>query len=76
MLNNNQEGQILLTDKEVAHRIGISVSWMRQQRFKMRRGQPHNFDVKPRMIGTSPRYLSREVDEWIELLPVGTAYDD
>lgn len=56
------------TDKDVARLLKMSSSWVRVQRHKRRRNQPHVLDLEPRMIGSCPRYVRAEVEELIELL--------
>lgn len=56
------------TDREVAHRLNMSASWVRGQRFKRRRGLPHELDLEPRYIGSCPRYVRDEVEAFVALL--------
>ena len=53
------------TDKDIACRLNLSPQWVRGQRHKRRRGEPHIFTLNPRYIGTSPRYLADEVEAFI-----------
>ena len=56
----------LICDKEVSRLIGLSPSWVRVQRMKLRRNEDHLFTVAPVMIGSSPRYRYKDVMAWIE----------
>lgn len=63
-----QSKQTLLNDKEISQRLSMSLSWVRQQRWKRRQGQDHVFGVDPVMLGASPRYRQSEVTQWMESL--------
>lgn len=52
-------------DKDIARRLNLSPSWVRGQRHKRRKGQPHVFNIDPRYIGSSPRYVADEVEDFI-----------
>ena len=51
-------------DNDIARRLRLSTSWVRVQRHKRAHGLPHIFDVDPRYIGTSPRYVAEEVEAY------------
>ena len=55
----------LLCDKEIAHLLSMSPSWVRVERFKRRHGQPHCLNIDPVMIGRSPRYKAHDVHSWM-----------
>ncbi len=61
----------LLCDKEVAKIVGMSHQWVRAQRHKRRKGQPHSFTVRPVMVGNSPRYRLGDIYSWMANLPQG-----
>lgn len=52
---------VFLSDLEIAEIFKLSRSWVRQQRLKRRRGQPHVLTIDPIMIGGVPRYLEAQV---------------
>lgn len=54
------------SDKEVARILSMSPAWVRGQRHKRRNGQPCILDLKPRYIGTSPRYVRAEVHAFVD----------
>lgn len=56
------------SDKDVARILSMSPAWVRGQRHKRRHGLPHILDLQPRYIGSSPRYVVREVEAFIEAL--------
>jgi hypothetical protein len=49
-------------DRDIAQRLKFSTSWVRVQRHRRARGLPHIFNVEPRYIGASPRYVAEEVE--------------
>lgn len=53
------------SDKDVARRLNMSPSWVRGQRHKRSRGQPHILDLEPRYIGSCARYVRDEVETLI-----------
>lgn len=53
------------TDKDIARRLNLSPSWVRGQRHKRRRGEPHILNIEPRYIGSCPRYVAEEVEAFI-----------
>jgi len=53
------------SDKDVARRLNMSPSWVRQQRFKRARKLPNDFDLEPRHIGSGVRYVAAEVEAHI-----------
>lgn len=55
----------LYTDKDVAELLGMSDSWVRVQRHKLKAGQDCIFNLKPRHIGRSVRYVRKEVDDFV-----------
>jgi hypothetical protein len=56
------------TDKDVARRLNLSPSWVRGQRHKRTKEQPHIFNLEPRRIGRSVRYAVAEVEAFIEAI--------
>jgi hypothetical protein len=56
------------SDKDVARRMSMSPSWVRQQRFKRSRGWPNDFDLEPVRIGSGVRYVAAEVEALIEAI--------
>lgn len=56
------------TDKDVARLLSMSPSWVRVQRLKRRRKEPHILDLDPRMIGSCPRYVRAEVEGLVSRL--------
>lgn len=54
------------SDKDIARILNMSPAWVRGQRHKRRNGQPCTFDLQPRYIGSSPRYVREEVQAFIE----------
>lgn len=60
------------SDKDVARILNMSPSWVRGQRFKRRRNEPHVLELDARMIGSCPRYVRTEVEALVEKL-VGCA---
>lgn len=56
----------LLTDRQVASLLNLSVSWMRKQRHLRKAGKPHVFTVDAVFIGDVPRYRSSEIKEWLD----------
>lgn len=52
-------------DKDIARRLSLSPSWVRGQRYKRKNGLPHEFNIDPRYIGSSPRYVVSEVEAFI-----------
>jgi hypothetical protein len=59
------------SDKDVARRLNMSPSWVRQQRFRKLRGQPNSFDLVPRHIGSGIRYVVAEVEAFIASIEQG-----
>lgn len=55
-------------DKEVARLLGMSVSWVRVQRFNRRHGKPHVLDLDPVQLGSSPRYERTAIEQFIAKL--------
>lgn len=53
------------TDKDVALKLRLSRSWVRVQRHLRRKGEPHTLDVDARYVGSSPRYVKAEIDEFV-----------
>lgn len=55
-------------DKDVARRLNLSPSWVRGQRHKRRHNQPHVLEIDPCYIGTCPRYVRDDVENFIQTL--------
>ena len=59
----------LVGDDEVANRLSMSRSWVRRQRSKRRKRQPHVLAIDPIKIGErSVRYLEAELDALVDQL--------
>lgn len=56
---------VLLTDKDIARLLKMSPEWVRQERFKRAKGQPHFLKLDARHIGRSVRYVRKEVDDFV-----------
>ncbi|MAF98248.1 MAG: hypothetical protein CMH26_06400 [Micavibrio sp.] len=69
--SDTHDASILLCDKEVARLLGMSAQWVRAQRHKRRKGLEHNFTIDPVMIGSSPRYRRKDINDWLGNLPTG-----
>lgn len=59
------------SDKDVARRLSMSPSWVRQQRFKRSRGLVSDFDLEPHRIGGGVRYVVAEVEAYIAAIVLG-----
>ena len=46
----------LITDADVARLMGMSVSWVRSQRDKRKKGLEHALRIDPVYLGNRPRY--------------------
>ena len=55
-------GNQLISDGEIAEHLSMSKSWVRQQRWLRRKGEPHFLKLDPVMIGTSPRYRADDLN--------------
>lgn len=55
----------LITDFEIARLLGVSRSWVRKERMNRRRGLDHALTIDPVMVGTCPRYVASEVNDWM-----------
>lgn len=53
------------TDKDVARKLNLSPSWVRGQRHKRQHGLPHILDVDARYIGSCPRYVRGEIEDFV-----------
>ena len=62
----------LIGDTEVAAYLGVSRSWVRQQRFSRKHANPHSFEVDAVYIGSMPRYRLSTVKAWAEGLRPST----
>jgi len=60
----------LLNDQAIAKAASMSPSWVRVQRHLRKRGKPHTLTIDPVMIGSSPRYRTKDVEAWIASLEV------
>ena len=66
---DRKQADRLVGDDEVAKRLSMSRSWVRQQRSKRREGQPHVLAIDPIKIGErSVRYLEAELDALVDHL--------
>jgi hypothetical protein len=62
---SNEESLVpLITDKEIADLVGLSESWVRQQRSNRRRGKQHVLTVDPLLVNDSPRYKRADIEVW------------
>jgi len=59
------------TDKDIARRLNLSPSWVRGQRLKRSKGEPHVLDLEPRHIGSCVRYVVAEAEAFIAALEHG-----
>jgi len=59
---------ILLSDADIASKLSMSPSWVRNERFKRRHGQHHTLTIDPINIGAAVRYRSADVNQWLESL--------
>ena len=59
------------SDKDVARRLSMSPSWVRQQRFKRSRGLANDFDLEPCRIGGGVRYVVAEVEAYVAAIVLG-----
>lgn len=59
------------TDKELARRLNISPSWIRGQRLKRSKGEPHILELEPRYIGSCVRYDVGEAEAFIANIKQG-----
>ncbi len=64
--DNYEYERRLISDEGVARMVGMSRSWVRQQRYRRRHGLEHSFDLEPVGVGSCPRYPLDEVHGWIE----------
>lgn len=55
-------------DKDIARLLRMSPSWVRGQRHKRQKGLPCILDIQPRYIGSSPRYLRADVEQFLSSL--------
>jgi hypothetical protein len=55
-----------LTDRDVAHYLNLSTSWVRGQRYRRRHGLPHVLSVDAINIGGSVRYLLNEIEAFAD----------
>lgn len=62
---------VFYTDKDIARRLNLSPSWVRVQRHKRKKGQPHILNLDPRYIGSCPRYVADEVEAFISAIVEG-----
>jgi len=53
------------TDKDIARRLTFSQSWVRGQRAKRNKGEPHFLDLEPHRFGSSVRYDVAEAEAFI-----------
>ena len=67
----NSQASALLSDADIAHRIGVSKSCIRGQRFKRRHNESHWFVVDPVYVGKCPRYREYDVEAWLTSLSTG-----
>ena len=55
----------LVKDREVAEMTSMSQSWVRQERFRRRKGLHHVLNIDPVMIGNSPRYRIEDLEAFL-----------
>ena len=61
----------LMSDKEIAKALSVSIGWVRKERHNRRHGTPHTLTVDPVMIGASPRYRLSDFQAWLNGLDGG-----
>gem|GEM_PF-6464914 len=62
----NDNIQIYYNDTDIAAMLGMSLSWVRGQRFKRKKGEDHWFKLDPIMVASKPKYLRETVDQFID----------
>ena len=65
-INLNNDGVQYLSDKDIAGMLSVSPSWVRKQRHLRNKGEDHSLTVDPIYIGSSPRYLDTQIQEWLK----------
>ncbi len=63
--NNELQNIELVDDKALAGMLNMSVSWVRQERSKRLKKLPHNLNIDPIYVASSPRYRFSDVENWI-----------
>ena len=63
---DNEVQTRLMSDKDIAAHLSMSQSWVRQQRWRRKKGEPHFLTIDPIMIGTSPRYRLEDLNKLLE----------
>ena len=70
MPNEFRKDSVLISDADIADMLGMSLSWVRNERLNRRRGLPHTLTIDPVMIGSAPRYRRSEVVDWVASLEI------
>ena len=64
MIQNPKQGSNFITDKDIAKRLGLTVSWVKKQRYLRKKAEPHQLNIDPIYIGNQPRYRLEDFQEW------------
>ncbi len=64
--NINNDSIQYLSDKDIAEMLSVSPSWVRKQRHLRGKGESHSLTVDPIYIGSSPRYMVTQIQEWLK----------
>lgn len=57
--------ETLIRDKVIADRLSMSVSWVKSERAKRLRGDPHRLTLDPVYLGRSIRYRSSDLERFV-----------
>ncbi len=58
-------GTWFVNDAWIALQLQMKPGTIRAQRYRRNHGQPHWFTIDPVHIGTKPRYIRSDVEQWI-----------
>ena len=61
----------LLSDRDVARSLSLSLAWVRKQRWLRNRGENHVLTIDPVRVGKAPRYRAADLFAWMEALESG-----
>lgn len=61
----------LLSDRDVARSLSLSLAWVRKQRWLRNRGESHVLTIDPVRLGKIPRYRTADLIAWVEGLKSG-----
>jgi hypothetical protein len=62
---------LLLSDRDVARSLSLSLAWVRKQRWLRNRGESHVLTIDPVRLGKAPRYRAADLIAWMESLKSG-----